>query len=212
MRAQDEPLRGEESVRSEALIGGGVMIALGHCRKRRRAMLLACALGCLAGNAVALDAVALMAGRAPGVSSLRGALIWAPPRDQFLPRWLDWTGADPRLELGLSVWLGQAGGNGQRTLLGVGAIPLLRWKFAGSAAGEPFVDFGVGPRLLTGTSIAPGHRFGSVFEFGSILGAGLRRGDYDFFLRLEHTSNGGFRQPNPGLDFVQIGVARSFGR
>ena len=84
----------------------------------------ACALLCLVGNVEAIDAVSLTAGRAPGVSSLRGALIWAPPHGEFLPHWLDWTGADPRFELGVSVWHGRAGGDAQGTLLGVGAAPV----------------------------------------------------------------------------------------
>lgn len=172
----------------------------------------ACALLCLVGNVEAIDAVSLTAGRAPGVSSLRGALIWAPPHGEFLPHWLDWTGADPRFELGVSVWHGRAGGDAQGTLLGVGAIPILRWSFAGSAASRPFIDFGVGPRLWTGTSIGSGHRFGTAFEFGSILGAGLRRGNYDIFVRVEHTSNGGIKQPNPGINFVQFGVSRNLGQ
>ena len=162
---------------------------------------------------MALDAVSLTAGRASDVSLLRAALIWAPPRDEVLPRWLEWTGADPRLETGLSVWHGRAGGGGVRgTLWGVEVMPLLRWTFAGSAAAQPFVDFGVGPRLWTGTSIAPGHRFGTAFEFGTIVGAGVRHGDYDFFVRFEHTSNGGIKQPNPGINFVQIGLSKRIGR
>lgn len=174
-----------------------------------RIILCACMMLALIGEAAAVDAVSLTGGRAPGVSSLRGALIWAPSRDEFLPRWLDWTGADPRLELGMSAWRGRAGGSADRTLLGVGVMPLLRWTFAGPAATRYFVDFGVGPRLWTGTSISPGHRFGTAFEFGTILGAGLRQGDYDIFIRVEHTSNGGIKQPNPGINFLQIGVSRN---
>ncbi|MBI5718786.1 MAG: acyloxyacyl hydrolase [Burkholderiales bacterium] len=166
----------------------------------------------IAGRAAAVDAVSFSAGRAPGVSSLRAAAVWAPPRDEYMPRWLAWTGADPRFELGLNVWHGRAGADAPGTLLGVGALPMLRWTFAGSAAGKPFVDFGVGPRLWTGTRIAPGHRFGTAFEFGTVIGAGVTRGDYDFFVRFEHTSNGSIKQPNPGINFVQIGLSRSLGR
>ncbi len=170
-----------------------------------------CALLAFAGKAAAFDAVSLTLGHALGVTSFRGALVWVPRCEEFLPRWLQWTGADPRFELAASVWHGRAGGSTQGTLLGVDAMPLLRWTFAGAAASQPFIDFGVGPRLWTGTSIGPGHRFGTAFEFGTVLGAGLRQGNYDVFVRLEHTSNVGIKQPNSGLNFVQVGVSTSLG-
>jgi hypothetical protein len=177
-----------------------------------RPVSMACMLLACVGPAAAVDAVSFSAGRAPGVSSLRVAAVWAPTRDEAMPRWLAWTGADPRFELGLNVWHGRAGAQTQGTLLGVGAVPMLRWTFAQSAAGKPFVDFGVGPRVWTGTRIGRDHRFGTAFEFGTVIGAGLTRGDHDFFLRFEHTSNGGIKQPNPGINFVQVGLSMRLGR
>lgn len=187
-------------------------MALSGRLRDRGAVASACALLAFVGKAAAFDAVSLTVGHAPGVSSLRGALVWAPPREEFLPRWLEWTGADPRFEWDANVWHGRGGGSARGTLLGVGALPLLRWTFARAATAQPFVDFGVGPRLWTGTSIAPGHRFGTAFEFGTVLGAGLHQPGYDVFVRVEHTSNGGIRQPNPGINFIQLGVSWNLGR
>lgn len=175
--------------------------------------LAAIALALGAGRAAAVDAVALAVEGASGVIGLHGALVyeWAHG-DPALPRWLDWTGADPRLEIGAAVWRAQHDSIERQTIVGVTASPMLRWSLDRMAAGQPFVDFGVGPRLWSGAQLGEDHRFGTALEFGTTLGLGLRRGGYDVFMRIEHTSNAGIRQPNTGINFLQIGLAFELGR
>lgn len=164
-------------------------------------------------SAMAADAASISIERASGAVGLHAALAyeWAH-RDPALPRWLEWTGADPRLELGVAVWRADQAGTERATTVGVTASPMLRWSFDRTAAGRPFVDLGLGPRVWSGTHLGERHRFGTAFEFGTTLGVGLRRSGYDLFMRIEHTSNGGIRQPNTGINFVQLGLAFELGR
>ena len=49
--------------------------------------------------------------------------------------------------------------------------------------------------------------FSTRFQFGDHLGVGVRRGQYDIGLRLQHLSNAGLRNPNPGVNFLQLHLA-----
>ncbi len=161
-------------------------------------------------------------GRAVEVGVLQGAFIWHVPEDDPRRRWLDWTGAQLRFEATGSIWYSatnqpaanesatsqsRANRSDNATLYGIGLQPILRWTFDSSSAGRLFVDFGTGPRLISETSIGDRHRFGTALEFRTVLGVGYERKDYDLFLRLEHTSNGSIREPNPGIDFLVMGLA-----
>ncbi|MDO9315696.1 MAG: acyloxyacyl hydrolase [Burkholderiaceae bacterium] len=146
-------------------------------------------------TAAAQDATALALGRAPGVNAVQGALVWSAREGDPRWRWLDWTGAAPRLEATASMWHGRANVSENATLLGVGLQPLLRWTLAPRRSGLPFVDFGIGPRLWSGKRIGAQQRFGTAFEFGTVLGLGIQRDGHDLYVRLEHTSNGGCDSP-----------------
>ncbi|HZP88426.1 MAG TPA: acyloxyacyl hydrolase [Burkholderiales bacterium] len=76
----------------------------------------------------------------------------------------------------------------------------------------PYVEAGIGVHLLTETRVAD-RRFGSAFQFGELIGVGLRFGSrqqVDVGMRAQHVSNGGIAQPNEGLTFATIGVAYRF--
>ena len=50
-------------------------------------------------------------------------------------------------------------------------------------------------------------RFGTVFNFGNHIGVGYRlQGSTspEWSLRLQHFSNAGIRNPNPGENFLQV--------
>jgi lipid A 3-O-deacylase len=85
-----------------------------------------------------------------------------------------------------------------------GLTPTLRWQ----AIGSPwFVEAGIGLNLIGPTYRAGNKRFSTAFNFGDHLGVGRAFGDghrQSLTLRVQHFSNAGIKQPNPGEDFVQL--------
>lgn len=108
-------------------------------------------------------------------------------------------------ELGLSHWDGNRGRTGNDNLTEVGITPVFRLQRHGPTAGGllPFFEFGIGAHLLSDLSIDD-KRFGTAFNFGDHVGLGARfgpRGRYELLYRFQHLSNGGIKDPNPGINF-----------
>jgi hypothetical protein len=56
--------------------------------------------------------------------------------------------------------------------------------------------------------------FSTEFNFQSHLAVGYvlgERGEHDFGLRIEHFSNAGIREPNPGMNFGSLRYTHRFG-
>ena len=67
--------------------------------------------------------------------------------------------------------------------------------------------FAGGLHIVSGTHLQDNVSLSTRFQFGDHIGVGVRRGHYDLGLRLQHLSNAGLRNPNPGINFVQLRVA-----
>lgn len=103
-------------------------------------------------------------------------------------------------ELAGGAWHSDTG-----TLYDVGITPVFR--YAPKDGGSPYVEAAIGFHLLSDTQISSEKTFGSAFQFGDHIGAGVRFGEgkrYDLSLRLQHLSNAGIRKPNPGIDFLLV--------
>lgn len=107
----------------------------------------------------------------------------------------------------LSYWYLYKQKEGEKRLLEVGLTPNLRleprraWRW-----GRPFVEAGIGVRLLSKVHIGA-RDLSSAFQFGSHAGFGLRFGEreaWEAAWRIEHLSNAGLRQPNPGINFTMV--------
>ena len=78
---------------------------------------------------------------------------------------------------------------------------------------DAFIDVGLSPTLLDGSSLN-GRDLGGSFHFTSSIAFGMTVGQREAVsvaLRLQHTSNGGLRSTNPGLDMLGFNVAYDFG-
>lgn len=123
---------------------------------------------------------------------------------------------------------------GGGVVTGYTEVALGRWQTHGTVANRGFTQFGVTPvfRLYPG-GIASGWfaelaigvnfitpvyhnntlQFSTTFNFGDQLAVGRRfgaQGTHEFALRFQHFSNGGYRHPNPGENFVQVRYAHRF--
>ena len=97
-------------------------------------------------------------------------------------------------------WHGDLG-----TVHDVGVTPV--WRYARYGRGMYF-EGAIGFHILSDSHINSDLGFSTRFQFGDHLGVGYRFEKYDFGLRLQHLSNGGMRNPNPGINFLILRVAR----
>jgi hypothetical protein len=95
----------------------------------------------------------------------------------------------------------------------IGFTPVFRLERAAHGAVVPYAEAAIGFHVLSDLRINQRRVFGSKFQYGDHVAAGLRFGPgyrYDAQLRLQHHSNGGLAYPNPGINFVQLRVAYHF--
>jgi lipid A 3-O-deacylase len=97
--------------------------------------------------------------------------------------------------------------NGDRDTAAVsqfGLTPVLRWQ----AADSPwFFEGGIGLNLIGPVYRSGQKRFSTAFNFGDHLAVGYQWGErrqHELALRVQHFSNAGIKQPNPGEDFGQL--------
>mgnify|MGYP000974007303 CR=1 FL=1 len=95
-----------------------------------------------------------------------------------------------------------------RDVVELGYSPVLRLErpLADSRA-TFFVEGSIGARLLSHTRVGPDHDMSTAFQFSDELRAGWTWGDqgrHTAGLRLQHLSNLGIKEPNPGINFWQL--------
>lgn len=153
-----------------------------------RKITLASLLCSLAVPARALDGASLEAGDGSDrAKPLRFAAQWASHY-----RWLYW-------EASFGGWTG-----------GHGRVYDLAFTPVARAGRSPYLEAGVGAHVLSDLDVGTGGEFSTRFQFGDHLGVGVRFGAhdrYDVGVRLQHLSNGGLRDPNPGINFVLLRLA-----
>lgn len=162
--------------------------------KLRFALLLALLSGSLPARGV--DSVSMELGR--GTSQLemvRVGMQWHG-RDKWFEH-TDWHVAR-YLDLAFGGW------NGEHAMVyDLGLTPVFRLERTG---GSPYFEAAVGFHALSDLDFGHGRETSTRFQFGDHIGVGLVRGRYDWSLRLQHLSNAGIRNPNPGLNFLQLRV------
>jgi lipid A 3-O-deacylase len=92
----------------------------------------------------------------------------------------------------------------------IGITPVFRLERATRTRVWPFFEAAIGFHLLSDLRINSQRSFGSHFQFGDHIAAGVRFGEanrYEMSLRLQHLSNGGITSPNPGINFLQLRLA-----
>lgn len=93
-----------------------------------------------------------------------------------------------------------------------GLTPMFRFiKSAGWF--RPYVEAGVGVRLLSHVRETQDRSFSSAFQFADTVGVGAQFGDHQNYqagFRFQHLSNAGIKHPNPGINFSQLYVQYNF--
>jgi len=168
---------------------------------------------CTTAQASPLGATAafVQAGSAQETQTLVFGLNWAWP----------WRGVAPgggRLsgywEAAVGRWhgAGQAAQHSSAWVTQLGATAVLRWQPA-SWGDRWALEAGLGANSLVPIYHSGSKQFGSVLNFGNHLAVLRRWGPsqrHELSVRLEHFSNAGIREPNPGENFLQLRYAQAF--
>ena len=99
-----------------------------------------------------------------------------------------------------------------KELWDVGVAPVLRLERLRDGV-APYFEASLGAHLLSSRQINGNRAFSTSFQFGEYVGAGLLFGprhNVGVALRLQHVSNGGIENPNPGLTFVSAAMQYRF--
>jgi lipid A 3-O-deacylase len=78
---------------------------------------------------------------------------------------------------------------------------------------RPYVEAGVGVRLLSHVRETETRTFSSSFQFADMVGVGAQFGghqQYQAGFRFQHLSNAGIDHPNPGANFSEIYLQYNF--
>ena len=125
-----------------------------------------------------------------GVDDWRVGVQWRQK-----PKWLENTNMHLYWDATLGAWESDIG-----TVQELGLTPTFRYGIDQGA----YFDVGVGFHVLSETRISSQIEFSTKFQFGDHLGIGYRFDRYDVSMRLQHLSNAGIRNPNPGVNFLQV--------
>ncbi|MEJ8821949.1 acyloxyacyl hydrolase [Variovorax humicola] len=110
-------------------------------------------------------------------------------------------------DLFVSEWRAQRRSNDRKqNYTQVGIIANARYRFA-QGTSPWFADLGIGLTLLDKLYETPDRSFSTRFQFTEVLGIGRSFGDtgaHELQLRVQHVSNAGIKEPNPGETFFKL--------
>jgi hypothetical protein len=143
-----------------------------------------------------------------GIGDRQAAVVRAGAQWNWRRRWLESGGwhLGGYWDFSVGHWHG-----GPKDFAEIGFTPTFRWQR--SEGGSPYLEAAIGLHVLDSVHVAEDRSFSSRFQFGDHIGAGFRFGErnrWDLGVRLQHLSNAGIRNPNPGINFLQLRLQRHF--
>jgi hypothetical protein len=106
----------------------------------------------------------------------------------------------------LSRWHGREAAAMNSVIWDTGLTPSIRLESVSLEGSSPYLELGIGAHVLSETRINHHRAFSNAFQFGEFVGGGLRfghQGTMWWGVRIQHISNGGIKEPNDGVTFVQ---------
>mgnify|MGYP001550240072 CR=1 FL=1 len=94
----------------------------------------------------------------------------------------------------------------------VGLTPMVRF-IKDSGWIRPYLEAGAGVRVLSHPTITDSYTLSTAFQFSETAGVGAQFGSrqqYAAGVRFQHVSNGGIKEPNPGINFTQLYLQYNF--
>jgi lipid A 3-O-deacylase len=143
--------------------------------------------------------------------SIAFGYAWSLPWQQ--PWWGGRLASYAEVSVGHWTATGPMRGSDPHVFTRVGITPVARWYPTASEDGRWFLEAGIGAHLFAPVYRVGGRRFSSSFNFGDHVALGRvfgSTGRHEWAVRLQHFSNAGLREPNPGEDFLQLRYAVRF--
>lgn len=156
------------------------------------------------GNVLAVDGVTAEFGNGNHADVARVGAIWSFDRAWFTEG--DWQ-VSGFWEANIGRWQGRSGVGNNQTITDLSLTPVFRLQQKHPSGFSPYLEGAIGFHLISPTFIYDNRHFGSAFQFGDHLGAGVRFGEhqqFDLAYRYQHLSNGGIKQPNQGINLNQV--------
>ncbi|OGS99391.1 MAG: hypothetical protein A3F73_00810 [Gallionellales bacterium RIFCSPLOWO2_12_FULL_59_22] len=162
------------------------------------------------GSVSAVDGASVEYGNGDATDMARAGLICNWDKQWFAEG--DWhvTGF---WEATLGTWNGHSNAGNNRDIVDIGITPVFRFQKKNPSGMSPYLEGAIGFHLISKTSINADRKFGTAFQFGDHLGAGVLFGDrrqFDLGYRFQHLSNASIKKPNQGINFNQIRFAYHF--
>ncbi|MEC5408337.1 acyloxyacyl hydrolase [Paraburkholderia sp. MPAMCS5] len=109
-------------------------------------------------------------------------------------------------------WWHTTEGNVHENIGEIGVTPIIRF-INGAGSIRPFAEVGAGVRLLSSPRISSTLTLSTAIQFAELAGVGVQFGGHQQYLagyRFQHVSNGGIKEPNPGINFHQLYLQYNF--
>ncbi len=93
-----------------------------------------------------------------------------------------------------------------------GLTPVLR-LVKRSGYFRPFIEAGVGVRVLSHARITQDYTLSTDFQFADMVSVGMifgQKQNYQAGFRFQHFSNASIKEPNPGINFEQVYLQYNF--
>ena len=110
------------------------------------------------------------------------------------------------------AWWHTDEGSVHDNIVEVGITPVVRF-IRSEGAIRPYMEAGVGVRLLSSPTISRAYTLSSAFQFADMVGVGTQFGSrqqYQAGFRFQHMSNASIKEPNPGINFSQLYLQYNF--
>jgi lipid A 3-O-deacylase len=110
-------------------------------------------------------------------------------------------------DLGASFWNPHSNDGGNHQVADIAFTPVFRLTQKVRSHFAPFAEAAVGASVMSTHNVWRGHNMSSNFQFADHVAAGVSFGqklEWDVAARLQHFSNGGIRNPNPGINFFEL--------
>ena len=162
------------------------------------------------GSVWAVDGISVEAGNGKATNTGRAGAIWNFDHPWFTEG--SWQVAG-FWEAMAGTWRGHSSYGDNQTVTDLGLTPVFRFEQKVPSSVAPYLEGAIGFHLISPAFINAQRRFGSSFQFGDHIGAGVRLGDhqqYDLGYRFQHLSNGGIKQPNQGINLNEVHLIYHF--
>ncbi len=113
----------------------------------------------------------------------------------------------------LGEWHAHNPAGGNHDVVDFGITPVWRVTERERSPIAPYAELAVGAHYISEHAIYTGRNMSTHFQFGDHVGLGVSLGEqhaWDLGVRLQHLSNAGLKNPNPGINFYQVRAGYHF--